>query len=375
MPTPDDVCVGIDQFLDVVGGLVDLHQAHVVAAGNRDNDALGPLHRNAVEERVGDCLLGSFDGAVVAFGFAGAHHRLAHFAHHRTNVCEVEIDEPGHHHKISDPAHALLEYLVRHLERFLEGRVRVGDQKQVLIGNDDQRVDMLLQLLDAGIGRAHAAIAFEAERLRHHTHRQNATITRCLGDDRGRAGTGAATHAGGDEAHMRAFERAFDLIKRLLGCGAPDFRTGARAKALGNLEAKLNTPIGSARVERLRIGVGDDEFDTLHVGGDHVGDRIPSGPADADDADPWLQLIDFRTDELNRHEYSPQWVPRARPTGYGIPSITRPNLASRESQDARKKLTAPSFSWGKFWLMGCRALFLAITAIFARAWTRGSSIR
>ena len=42
---PDDVGVGVDQFLDVAGGLVDLHQAHVLAAGDRDDDALGALHR------------------------------------------------------------------------------------------------------------------------------------------------------------------------------------------------------------------------------------------------------------------------------------------------------------------------------------------
>src|SRR3546814_5183925 len=35
---PDDVRIGIDQLADVVRGLVNLHQAHVLAAGDRDDD-------------------------------------------------------------------------------------------------------------------------------------------------------------------------------------------------------------------------------------------------------------------------------------------------------------------------------------------------
>ena len=143
-------------------------------------------------------------------GFAGAHHRLAHLAHHRADVGEVEVDEARHDHQVGDPANALLEHLVGHLERFLEGRVRVGEAEQVLVRNDDQRVDVLLQLVDAGIGRAAAARAFERERLGDHADGQDALVAGGLGDDRRGAGAGAAAHAGGDEAHVRAFERAFD---------------------------------------------------------------------------------------------------------------------------------------------------------------------
>jgi hypothetical protein len=99
-------------------------------------------------------LLGSFDGAIVARSFARAHHRLAHLAHHRANVGEVEVDEARHDHQVGDPADALLEDLVGHLERFLEGRVRIGEAEQILVGDDDERIDMLLKLFDAGVGGA-----------------------------------------------------------------------------------------------------------------------------------------------------------------------------------------------------------------------------
>src|SRR3546814_4764415 len=82
----------------------------------------------------------------------------------------------------------LLKHLVRHGERFLEGRVRVGDQKEILVGNDDQRVDMLLQLGDAGVRRSHTALALEGEGLGHDADGQDATVARRLGDHRRRAG-------------------------------------------------------------------------------------------------------------------------------------------------------------------------------------------
>src|SRR3546814_20361002 len=63
---------------------------------------------------------------------------------------------------------------------FRSGRVRVGDQKEILVGNDDQRVDMLLQLGDAGVRRSHTALALEGEGLGHDADGQDATVARRL---------------------------------------------------------------------------------------------------------------------------------------------------------------------------------------------------
>ena len=77
----------------------------------------------------------------------------------------------------------------------------------------------------------------------------------------GAAPSGAAAHAGGDEHHMRACQMVANFLERLLGRGAADFGLGARAKALGDLQAHLNDPLGARRGQRLRVGVGDDEVD------------------------------------------------------------------------------------------------------------------
>ena len=54
-------------------------------------------------------------------------------------------------------------------------------------------------------------------------------------------------------------------------------------------------------VERLGIGVGDDEIDALDVGVHHVGDGVAAGAADADHADPRAKFVDFRPDEIDAH--------------------------------------------------------------------------
>ena len=154
-------------------------------------------------------------------------------------------------------------------------------------------------------GGAAAARTFEGERLGNDADGEDALVARGLGDDRSGAGTGAAAHASGDEAHVRAVERTLDLVQRLF-CGCtPDFGPGSGAKALGNLEAKLDARIGFGGVERLRVGVGDQELDALDVGTDHVGDGIAARAADANDTDPRAKFVDFGPDEINAHEPNP----------------------------------------------------------------------
>ena len=69
-----------------------------------------------------------------------------------------------------------MQHLVGHLEGVGEGRALVGDAEQVLVRDDDQRIDELLQLLDAGLGDAHAVAALEVEGLGHHADGQDALL-------------------------------------------------------------------------------------------------------------------------------------------------------------------------------------------------------
>jgi hypothetical protein len=82
---------------------------------------------------------------------------------------------------------------------------------QLLVEDDDQRIDVARKFGDAGFGQA-LALALVLERLGHHGHGQDAQLAGHLGDDRAGTGTGAAAHAGGDEHHVRTLQRLGDAL-------------------------------------------------------------------------------------------------------------------------------------------------------------------
>ena len=194
-----------------------------------------------------------------------------------------------------------VEHPVGHRERVGEGGLLVGDAEQVLVRHDDQGVDGLLQLVDAGFGEPHAALALELEGLGHDADGEDAHVAGRAGHDRGRARAGAAAHAGGDEHHVRAGEVVADLVDDLLGGGAADFRLRAGAEALGHLHAHLDDPVGLGHGQRLRVGVADDELAALQAELDHVVDGVAAGAADAEHGDPGLEFADVRNLEIDRH--------------------------------------------------------------------------
>ena len=201
------------------------------------------------------------------------------------HVGEIEVDEPLLDDQVDDAGDARIEHLVGQHEGFGEGRAVGGDAEQILIGNDEQRVDVPLQLGDADLGRAHAARAFEQERLGHDRHGQDAEFLGHAGDHRGRARAGAAAHAGGDEHHVAAGDGGADVLDRLLGGCLADFVLGAGAEAFGQPPPELDAVLGARGRQRLGIGVGDDELGARQPGRNHVVDGVAAGAADADHGD------------------------------------------------------------------------------------------
>ncbi len=140
---------------------------------------------------------------------------------------------------------------------------------------------MLAELLDALERHLHAATALERERLGDHGHGQDAHFLGQLRHHRRGAGTGAATHAGGDEHHVRALQGVHDPLAVFQRGLAADFRVGAGAQALGDIGAELQLQLGAAVLDRLRIGVGGDELDAVHAGVDHVRHGVAAAAAHA----------------------------------------------------------------------------------------------
>ena len=134
---------------------------------------------------------------------------------------------------------------------------------------------------------AAAARAFEAERLGDDADGQDALVARRLGDDRRGAGAGAAAHAGGDEAHMRAFERLLDLVERLFGGGLPISGREPAPRPWVILRPSWMRCVGEASALSACASVLATMKSTPWTSDcDHVGDGVAAGAADADHADP-----------------------------------------------------------------------------------------
>ena len=231
------------------------------------------------------------DGAIFALGLARSHHRLAHLVHHGADIGEVEVDETRTDHQVGHALHTLVQHVIGKREGFGESGLFVRQTEEVLVRNDDQRVDDLLQRLDAVFGLTHALGAFELEGLGHDADGQHAQFTRGLRDDRSRPGAGAAAHASGDEAHMRARKVVDDLLDALFGSGGADRGARACAQTFGHFDAQLHAVLGLRLLQRLRVGVGHDEINTVKLLFDHVIDRVAACPANTEDGDTGFQII------------------------------------------------------------------------------------
>ena len=92
-----------------------------------------------------------------------------------------------------------------------------------------------------------------------------------------------------------------NFVDHFLRRGCADIRLRTGAEALRHLRAHLHDALRLGHGERLRVGIGDDEIDTLQSGGDHVVDGIATSAADAEHGDARLQFADVWGGEIECH--------------------------------------------------------------------------
>ncbi len=85
---------------------------------------------------------------------------------------------------------------------------------------------------------------------------------------------------------MEVLQGVEHLLQHLLRRLAADLGLGAGAEAAGGVAAELDAVLAGRGLERLGVGVGDDEGDALEAGLHHVAHRVAAGPADAEHGDP-----------------------------------------------------------------------------------------
>ena len=205
--------------------------------------------------------------------------------HDRLHVGEVEVDQPRRGDQVGDARDALQQHLVGRPERVQHRDGAVGDRQQPVVRDDDERVDLVAQLVDADLGGVGPPAALEAERPGHHADGERAERAGDAGHDRRAAGAGAAALARGDEDHVGPLEDLLDLLGVVLGGLPADLGVGAGAEAPGQLAADVELDVGVAHQQRLRVGVDRDELDALEADLDHPVDGVDAAAADADDLD------------------------------------------------------------------------------------------
>ncbi len=258
------------ELLDDIADFLEFADRQVHARRDIDQNALRARQIDILEQRRGDRRLGSFARTVITGGTARAHHRHAGLGHHGSHIREVHVDQPWAGDQLGDALHCALQDGVGGLEGIQERGVAAQHRQELLVGNGDQRIDILRQLQHAVVGHARALVAFHLERPRHHCHREDAKLLGHLRHHWSRAGAGSTTHAGSDEQHVAAFDQLDDAVAILHRSLAPDFRVCPGAKTLGDVAADLQRGTHLGVLERLRVGVYADEIHTFDAGLHHV---------------------------------------------------------------------------------------------------------
>ncbi len=228
---------------------------------------------------------GGLDGAVFARGDADTHEGGAGILHDGADISEVDVHDTRPGDEVGNPLHALSQDIVDDAKGGDERRLPVDDREKLVVRDGDERIDAVLQIIQRFIGDGTALGAFEGERSRDDTDGEGAELFGGLRDDGGRAGTGPAAEATGDEHHVGAFQDFLDLIAVLFRGLTADLGIHPGAESLGQILADVNFLLSARVMQRLRIGVDSDEFDTLDLGIDHPRNRIATRTADADDFD------------------------------------------------------------------------------------------
>ena len=277
----DQVHIRVSGLLDDGRRLVDLEQGQVGPAGDIEQDAAGAIDGD-VQQLAGDSLLGRHAGASSPLPHAHRHQRRPAFRHDRAHVGEVQVDQAGHGDQLGDALHALAQHIIRHAESILQVSALVDDLQQAVVGDDDQRIGLLLELGNASLGRLDAPRAFKGEGPGDHADGQRADFLGDLRHDGRGAGAGAAAHAGGDEDHVGAFQHLVQVFAQILRrpCGlAPGCRP---SPARGSASRRCAPASGAWREQqRLGIGVDRDELHTLQAFLDHAVDGIAAAAAHA----------------------------------------------------------------------------------------------
>ena len=237
---------------------------------------------NRLEQRRSDGSLGGLYSGILARSLANAHQSRPRIAHDALDISKVEVDEARQGDEIRDALDALAQDIIGNAERLRDRRLLVDDLHETVVRDRDDRIDVLLEVLNAELRIAAALHALERERTRHDADRQRADLAGALRHDGCGTSARAAAHAGRHEYHVCAAQCVEDIVAALLSGLLADLRLCAGAKAARELLTDLHALRSQGFEQGLRICIDGNEFHTLQSEIDHAVDGIAAAAAYTD---------------------------------------------------------------------------------------------
>ena len=220
-------------------------------------------------------------GPVVAFGRRYAHVRAAAVPHHLRHVGEIDVHQVAlDRNDLGDTLRSRSQDVVGLAESLLQGQTAVYF-KNILVVDNQQRIDVLTQLLDAPERLFVTDLTFDGQRRSDDADGQHSHLLGQLGDHRRSARTRTAAHAGSDEDHLgpRRLETLAHHIERLDGGLAAVFRVVAGTQSLA---AEPDFQFHGTLVECLLVCIADHKVHALDPQVPHVIHGIAARTADTD---------------------------------------------------------------------------------------------
>ena len=259
-------------------------QTKIRAAGDGEQNALCAFH-GGLEQRGVDCLLSGIERTVVTACRADAHESGAGIGHDGADVGKVDVNHARDGNQVRNTLDTVVEDLIGCAECLDDGQLFATELHQAVVRDNDERVTDVAQLLDARHCLAGTACALELEWTGNNADGQRPHLFRDGSNDRSGAGTSAATLAGGDEDHVRAFQGILNLSLVVFCGGLANLRVSARAETAGGFAADIELGVSIRENQRLGVGVNRDELNALQTFFDHAVHGVNAAAADTDDLD------------------------------------------------------------------------------------------
>src|SRR5690606_35461711 len=224
--TEDNSCVFCGIAADSVHDFACFTHFQAAAGSDIDQHATCAVQIDTFQQRACDSAFGGFAGTVVARSDGSTHHCLALLTYDGLDVFEVDVNVTFNVNDFSNTGASVVQHIVSRTEAVFLCSVFVQQVVQVFVHNNVQRMHVLGQFSNTLLSHRQTTLAFEFERLGHHTNSQDTQFFGNFCHNRAGACTGTTTHTGSDEYHVCTVQRSADFFTSRF-CGSTAlFRLG-----------------------------------------------------------------------------------------------------------------------------------------------------